>query len=148
MVARERDDLTGSDRLPLPDLDFVPLDLWNVSLEFDDAQRALALSASASFPHSSAGLLLLATWEDDGMTTFALAIDPAVLNLAEWIDGVAQTPLGELEFDVLACGDLDLGPVPPGGPGVAPGLGERSRSGRSGWREAPRHHGAPAAVGW
>ena len=118
-----RDQLTGSAdrriRLPLPDVDFVPLELWNVRVDSDDAQRALAIRATASLPHASVDLLLVGSWDETGNGQFSLGLDPAVLRLTDWIEGLEGSPLGELSFDgsilTLAsrAGSLDVGTLPP-----------------------------------
>jgi hypothetical protein len=122
--ATVRDQLAGSSggnriRLPLPDVDFVPLELWNVRVDSDDAQRALAIRATASLPHTSVDLLLVGSWDDTGVGTFSLGLDPAAFSLSDWVSGTSGTELADLDLDgavltlASAAGTLDVATLPP-----------------------------------
>lgn len=99
---------------------FDALALSNVSVEVDEVSRTVAISATASLPLGSVNVLLVGQWDGSGGPgSFALALEPLVFDLGEWVAGLEGTPLDEIDWSggILTIADqartLDAASLPP-----------------------------------
>jgi hypothetical protein len=106
--------------LPISGVDaFNALALSNVSVEVDEVNEAVAITATATLPLGSVDVLLLGQWDGPGPGSFTLAFEPLVFDLGEWIEALDGSPLGELDWSggILTIADqartLDAAMLPP-----------------------------------